>query len=213
MEPVLLNQEQTQLDLERIPEHIAIIMDGNRRWAKKNRRPVEMGHWQGAEVITDLVTAAKDLGVKVLTLYAFSTENWGRSDFEIKMLMRLFRIYLVRKRASLIKQGVKLSTIGDTSKFPENVQKVLRDTKEATKDGDQIELVLALNYGARDEIMRGVLKASQDLAKGKIHPESFTEEVFASYLDTAPWKDPELLIRPSGESRLSNFLFVATFLC
>lgn len=203
---VYTDDELALINLEKIPEHIAVIMDGNRRWAKNQGVPVDAGHWEGAEVVDVIVRAAGELGVKVVTTYAFSTENWARSDEEVKTLMNLFEVYLVRKRETLVKEGVKLESIGDISKFPENVKRALRDTKEATKYGQRVELVLALNYGGRDEIRRAAIKAADDLSLGKIKKEQLTEDLFATYLDTAQWPDPDLLIRTSGEMRLSNFL-------
>ncbi len=203
---VYTDDELALINQENIPKHIAVIMDGNRRWAKNQNAPVDEGHWEGAEVINVIIRAAGELGVKVLTTYAFSTENWSRSDEEVRTLMDLFEVYLVSEREALVKEGVKLESIGDISKFPETVKQALRDTKEATKYGRRIELVLALNYGGRDEIRRAAIKAANDLSLGKIIKEQLTEEVFATYLDTAQWPDPDLLIRTSGEMRLSNFL-------
>ncbi len=189
-----------------IPRHIALIMDGNRRWAKNNHLPVASGHFEGAEVIDGIVRAASSLGVKVITTYAFSTENWGRSPDEVETLLNLFELYLTQKREMLVKEGVKLETIGDISRFPEKIKKALRETQEVTKDCSRIVLVLALNYGSRDEIRRAVINAAEDLSLGTLKKHQLTEDVFASYLDTAKWGDPDLLIRTSGEMRLSNFL-------
>lgn len=194
------------LDLERIPKHIAIIMDGNRRWAKKKDLPLMMGHWEGAEGLTDIVRAASELGVKTLTVYAFSTENWQRSEEEIQELMHLFHIYLMKKRDLMVQEGIALHTIGDLSKLPENVLKTLQETKEATQHGAKINLVLAVSYGARDELRRAMVKILEEHEKKKLLPEDLTEEMIASHLDTSAWGDPELLIRTSNEHRVSNFL-------
>ncbi len=191
-----------QLKKGPFPENIALIMDGNRRWAKKEGLPPISGHWRGAETLTRIVQAARELGVKVLTVYGFSTENWKRSPLEIKALMRVFKAYLVRQRAEMVAEGVRLNVIGDLTKFPKDVQKTLADSLEATKNGDNLDLVVALNYGARDEMKRAIQKIVEDC----IEKEEISEALISSYLDTARWKDPDLLIRPSGESRLSNFL-------
>ena len=188
------------------PEHVAVIMDGNRRWAKKRGLPMVAGHWRGAENLAHIAQAAGELGIKVLTVFAFSTENWKRSPLEIRALMKIFKAYLVRERAVMVAEGIRLNVIGDIRKFPEDIQKSLNETIESTKEGENLELVVALNYGGRDEICRAVHQIVDDCFAKKINPESISEETIASYLDTAKWKDPDLLIRPSGESRLSNFL-------
>ena len=189
-----------------IPEHIAIIMDGNRRWAKQKGLSAAYGHWKGSEVVSDLIPFASKLGVKVLTLYTFSTENWGRSQKEVDQLMRLVSFYLRKKKKSMIEESVKLETIGDLSKLPASVQKILEQTKKATSLGSKIQLVLALNYGGRDEIKRAIIRMIEDVEKGMIVKDEITESVIGGYLDTARFGDPDLFIRTSGEQRLSNFL-------
>lgn len=186
--------------------HVAIIMDGNRRWAKKGGFGVKAGHEKGAEHIEDILAAAKEQGVKTLTLYAFSTENWKRSSLEVNFLMALLEKFLRDKRSKLVESDVKLSTIGDCSRLPPQVLHELSETSEATKENRGINLVLALNYGARDEIVRAAKKMATEYAEKKIDDSCFSEEGFSRYLDTAPWGDPDLLIRTSGESRVSNFL-------
>ena len=195
-----------QVRLGIIPEHIAIIMDGNRRWAKQRGYPPIYGHWKGAEVLTDILRFASKLGVKVLTVYAFSTENWSRSPKEIDQLMRLISFYLKKKRKSMIEESVRLETIGDLSRLPDFVRENLMKVKEDTATGSKIRLVLALNYGSRDEIKRAVEKIADDLKREKIVRDQISEELISSYLDTAPLGDPDLFIRTSGEQRLSNFL-------
>lgn len=204
--PIYSEEEFALIDPEHVPKHIVIIMDGNRRWAVKKGLPPEMGHWQGAEQLDIIVRAAAELGVKVLTVYSFSTENWNRPKHEVEMLMQLLEAYLKNKKETLVKERVRLNTIGDTSRLPEPVKKALAETMQATKNGDQIDLVLALNYGGRDEIRRAFIKMGQAKEDGKLDWNQVTEQTIASYLDTAPWKDPELFIRPSGEQRVSNFL-------
>lgn len=195
-----------ELDLTRIPHHIAIMMDGNRRWAKKRHLPPIAGHWKGAETISSIVRSAAKLGIKALTVYSFSTENWNRSDLEIEGLMQLWKVCLRRERERMIEEGVRLETIGDLSRFPEDVRDILEETKQLTAGGSTIDLVLALNYGARDEIRRATTAIVEDVLCGKLSKEELSEKTISRYLDTAKWRDPDLLIRTSGETRLSNFL-------
>jgi undecaprenyl diphosphate synthase len=195
-----------ELDMDRIPKHIAIIMDGNRRWAKNQGLPAMVGHWHGAEALSKIVEVAASLGVQTLTVYAFSTENWKRSQEEVDSIMKLFRMYLIGQKDRMVREGVRLGTIGDTRRFPAQVKETLDDVKKATANGDKIDLVLAVNYGARDDIRRGLISIVEDCERGRLQKEDITEALIARYLDTAPWGDPELLIRTSGESRLSNFL-------
>lgn len=205
-DPIFSSQELALIDPKNIPKHVVIVMDGNRRWATREGLPPEMGHWQGAEQLDVIVRAAADLGIKILTVYSFSTENWNRPKHEVEMLMQLLEGYLVNKKEELVKEGVRLNTIGDVEKLPEGVKRALKDTKEATSQGSRIDLVLALNYGGRDEIKRAFVKMGQAHDEGKLDWDKVTEKTISSYLDTAPWSDPELFIRPSGEFRVSNFL-------
>lgn len=181
-----------------VPQHIAIIMDGNRRFAKKRGIPVREGHAQGGQQLDRITDAAADLGIKTLTVYAFSTENWRRSAPEIKILMQLIERFLKNKRPQMIAKGVRFDTIGDLEKLNKSLRSEIEKTKEETKGGDRINLVVGLNYGARDEIVRAARRAAQE---GEI-----TEETLSSHLDTAPFGDPDLLIRTGGEVRVSNFL-------
>lgn len=194
------------LDPKRIPQHIAIIMDGNRRWAKQRGLPLAMGHWEGAEVLTEIVRAASELGVKSLTVYAFSTENWLRPDEEIEGLMNLFQLYLLRKREMMVREGISLNAIGDLNRLPKSVRDTYLETRKATENCRKINLILAMNYGSRDEIRRAVIKILTEHERTKFDPESLTEHSIAQYLDTSAWGDPDLLIRTSGELRVSNFL-------
>lgn len=189
-----------------VPKHIAIIMDGNRRWASAKGLLPSVGHLQGAETLVKTVRAASELGVEVLTVYAFSTENWKRSPKEVEALMRLFKSYLLKQRNFMLEEGVRLDVIGDMKKLPKDVQKAFHESIEATKAGNKFHLVIALNYGGRDELRRTVTSIVEDCQTKKIAKEDITEELISSYLDTAKWGDPDLLIRTSGESRLSNFL-------
>lgn len=189
-----------------VPRHVAVIMDGNRRWAKRHNLPAVAGHWKGAEAITQVVKAAAELGIRVLTVFAFSTENWARPQEEIDAIMELFKIYLLEQKEEMQKQGVRLGTIGDISRFSESLKLTLEETKQATAQGNKIDLVLALNYGGRDDIRRATLAILEDVAAGTLRKEELSEQLFASYLDTAAWGDPQFLIRTSGEQRISNFL-------
>jgi undecaprenyl diphosphate synthase len=204
---LIYSEEQLKkIDINNVPSHMAFIMDGNRRWAENHGLPTSAGHWEGACVLTKIVRAASELGVKVLTVYAFSTENWSRSSKEIEELMHIFEVYLHEQRERLIREGIKLDAIGDLSKCPVHVQKAFNETKEATRDCKKIELILALNYGGRDEIRRAISKILEDFEKKKISKQDITEDLLSMYLDTAKWRDPELLVRTSGEQRLSNFM-------
>lgn len=196
------SEEISEIDLSKIPRHIAFIPDGNRRWAKEKNLPTMMGHWEGAEALTEIMRGAAELGVKTVTVYAFSTENWERPKEEVQDLMNIFELYLLRKRELLVKDGVRLNAIGDLSKLPPRVLEAFHQTRLATEHCDKINLVLAINYGSRDEIKRAVVKILEE----KIEAHQITEECIAKHLDTSPYGDPELLIRTSGEMRVSNFL-------
>lgn len=184
------------------PKHVAIIMDGNRRWAKQRNLPPAMGHWDGADVLTEIVEAASEMGIKTLTVYAFSTENWARSPEEIESLMHLFELYLTNQRDAMVRDGVRLHAIGDLSRLPERVIKAFELSQKATEKCGKINLVLAMNYGGRDAIRRAISK----LLEKRVSQEELTEELIGQMLDTAPFGDPDLLIRTSGENRISNFL-------
>lgn len=187
--------------IPKVPHHIALIMDGNRRWAKERKRPLSLGHYRGAVALDRLVVAALEIGIKVVTAYSFSTENWKRSPSEVQVLMTLLDRFLLKKRGKMIKNGVRFETIGDLTALSASLQERIKETKAMTAGGKKLDLVLAINYGARDDICRAATKAAKALAG-----EMITEEEIAKYLDTAPWPDPELLVRSSGEMRLSNFL-------
>jgi len=198
-----------EVDLERkglIPNHVAIVMDGNRRWASRRFMPAMIGHWKGADTISKIVRAASRLGIKVLTLFAFSTENWKRSEKEVNELMKVFSHYLKKHLHFMLEEGVRLDCIGDLSKLPQDLQDLFLETKEATKEGKNIDLVLAVNYGGRDDIRRALQSIVAQCEKGLLKKEDISEDLISTYLDTAKWKDPDLFIRTSGEHRLSNFL-------
>ena len=194
------------LDMNNIPRHVGIIMDGNGRWAQRRGLPRTMGHRAGADVLKKIVMAADDMGVKALTVYGFSTENWKRSREEVEALMKLFRSYLKKCIKISKKNNMKMKVIGDVTAFAPDIQQSVRELEEYSKDFDGIYFQLALNYGSRDEIRRGMQKMAQDVKDGKVEPDGITEDTIESYLDTAGVPDPDLLIRTSGEQRLSNFL-------
>lgn len=204
--PIYSQAEMALVSQIHVPEHVAIIMDGNRRWAKRQGLPPTMGHWKGADTLTNTVEAAIKLGIKVLTVYSFSTENWNRSQNEVETLIEVLKIQLLKQQEMMIKEGVRFHTIGDISRFPKDLIDVIESTKKVTEKGTVMDLVVALNYGARDEICRAVQTIVKDCMKGQFLQEEISEKLIARYLDTRRWKDPELLIRTSGEKRLSNFL-------
>ena len=189
-----------------VPNHIAIILDGNGRWAKAKGMPRGYGHIKGCANLEQVCYDVKDLGVKYLTVYAFSTENWKRSREEVDGLMKLFRSYLKKCIKISRDNKMKIKIIGDISAFAPDIQESIRKLEEFSKDYDELYFQIAMNYGSRDEITRGMKKMAQDVADGKLSPENVTEARVESYLDTAGVPDPDLLIRTSGEQRLSNFL-------
>lgn len=194
------------LDSLKIPKHVAIIMDGNRRWAKKHAMKSILGYWHGAEKLIDIVKASVNLGIEVLTVYAFSTENWSRDPSEVNGIMNILEIYLTRKIKTMKKANVRLNVIGNIYKCSEGVQRAIERAIQETKDCTKLDLVLAINYGGRDEIRRATVKILEDYERKKVTKEALTEEFLSKYLDTHKWRDPDLLIRTSGEMRLSNFL-------
>jgi undecaprenyl diphosphate synthase len=186
----------------RIPNHVGIIMDGNGRWAEFRGLPRIEGHRRGVERTKEVVEVAAELGLKVLTLYAFSTENWRRPSSEVTTLMKLLELYLRKELSSMMRNNIVFKTIGDIWRLPENIQGVIRETEEKTSSNKGMILTMALSYSGRDEILRAVKKM---LFSG-LKPEDLTEGVFTSYLDTAGLLAPDLIIRTSGEMRISNFL-------
>lgn len=200
-------EEQTaQIHKERVPQHLAFIPDGNRRWAKKQQMKVAEGHREGSDNLIEIVKAGKELGVKNFTFYLFSTENWCRPEEEVDALMWLLHTYLIEQRPTFIEEGTRLCTIGDITSLPEYVQKTINETKEITAHCSEVNLIFALNYGSRDEIKRAVKAIAKDVKENNIQLENVSEDLIADYLDTSPWGDPDMMIRTSGELRLSNFL-------
>ena len=188
-----------------VPQHIAIIMDGNGRWAKEKNRPRTAGHYQGTENVRNIAVKANDMGVKVLTLYAFSTENWKRPQEEVNYLMGLPAIFITKFLKELMEKGIKIATIGDLSAFPESTRKVLEEAMEKTRDNKNMTLVFAMNYGGRKDIVDGINRYVDDYVSGRVR-EKMTEELFNSYLSTAEYPEIDLMIRTSLDYRLSNFL-------
>ncbi|NUN94292.1 MAG: isoprenyl transferase [Verrucomicrobiae bacterium] len=193
-------------ELERIPRHVAVIMDGNGRWARQRLLPRIEGHRRGIESVRAVVRAAGELGIEYLTLYAFSKENWRRPKMEIAALMRLLERFLREEIGELNENKVRLKTIGARDDLPPRVLSQLRKTEAATAKNSGLTLILALSYGARDEILRAVRRVAADAVAGRLSPDAVDEIAFAARLDTAGVPDPDLLIRTSGELRVSNFL-------
>ncbi|MGO1469009.1 MAG: isoprenyl transferase [Tissierella sp.] len=194
------------IDLEKLPKHIAIIMDGNGRWAKKRLLPRYFGHQEGMKRVIETVTSSSNLGIKYLTLYAFSTENWKRPKDEIDHLMNILVSFIRKELDKLIENNVKLNVIGDISKLPSTAKNEVRRAVLKTSDNKGINLNIALNYGGRDEIINSIKKLLKDYKMGKIEIDDLNPEIFSTYLYTKNQPDPDLLIRPSGELRLSNFM-------
>ena len=190
----------------RVPNHIAIILDGNGRWAKKRGMPRSFGHVKGCENLEDICEVAKELGVKYLTVYAFSTENWKRSKEEVDGLMKLFRNYLKKCIKISQKNNMRVKVIGDITAFDSDIQESIEKLEDFSKDFTDLHFQIALNYGSRDEMVRAMRHMAQDCKDGAFDPEEITEEKFASYLDTKDLPDPDLMIRTSGEQRLSNWM-------
>ncbi len=190
----------------KIPNHVAIIMDGNRRWAKKRNLPVAMGHRAGVKRIMEIVEAAADIGINALTVYAFSTENWGREKNEVDGLMSLLVEFLKKELNRIIKNNIKLNLIGRIEDLPDNVSEEVKNALDKTKNNNKFNLNIALSYGGRDEIVTSVKNIVKDVENNKFNIDELNEENFKDYLFTKNSKDPDFLIRTSGEIRISNFL-------
>jgi len=194
------------LDLARLPTHVAIIMDGNGRWAKKRMLNRVKGHEQGADIVRMVVRTSRELGIDVLTLYAFSTENWQRPEIEVSALMSLLKRFLKSEKKDMLKHNIRLNAIGEVERLPNSVNAILKETMQVTENNTGMVLNLALSYGARSEIVRMVQHLSETVAEGKLRPEAIDEEMVSAHLYTRNIPDPDLLIRTSGEMRISNFL-------
>lgn len=195
-----------QINIERLPQHIAIIMDGNGRWAKEHGKQRIFGHQRGVQSVREVSEACAKLGVKYLTLYAFSTENWNRPLAEVAGLMTLFAQTIMKEMDTFFKNDIRLNAIGDLERLPESNYKMLKETIDATKDNKRMTLTLALSYSGRWDLMQASRRMAADAAAGIIKPEEITQDTINNYLSTAGIPDPELLIRTSGEERISNFL-------
>ena len=199
-------QETSEFDIRLIPSHIAIIMDGNGRWAEERCRPRLAGHKAGVDSVRAVVETAREIGVRYLTLYAFSTENWQRPRAEVKGLMALLRTYLESELRTMLKNDIRLFCIGQRERLPADVLSVLEQVMQETEHCREMTLNLALSYGGRNEMMRAVRKMAHKCVTDQIDPDTLSEEMLGEYLDTAGQPDPDLLIRTGGEHRLSNFL-------
>ena len=195
-----------ELDTTKLPAHVAIIMDGNGRWAKKRLLNRVNGHEKGSDTVRKVVRACREIGISYLTLYAFSTENWQRPKAEVEALMTLLRNFLRSEQKELVENNIRLRTIGQTDRLPAKVQQALHQTISATEDNTAMTLILALSYGSRAEIIRMVQELASQAQHGEIDSKSITAELIADHLYTRDIPDPDLLIRTSGEMRISNFL-------
>lgn len=194
------------MDEKKIPQHVAIILDGNGRWAKKRFLPRNMGHAQGAKTVEQICEDAHDLGIKYLTVYAFSTENWKRSDDEVSALMKLLDKYLKDCLERSSKNNMRVRVIGDISRLSETLQKKIVELEEKSAVNTGLNFTVALNYGGRDEMIRSMKQMMYDIEDKKLSVDDISEEVFSNYLDTKGIPDPDLMIRTSGEQRISNYL-------
>ncbi|MDB2369087.1 polyprenyl diphosphate synthase [Octadecabacter sp.] len=193
-------------DIPSGPNHVAIIMDGNGRWAQMRGRPRLMGHHAGAKRVRDIVEACPELDVKYLTIFAFSTENWKRTQTEVAGLMKLFRRYIQREARNLLAEGVRVRFIGDRVRLDDKLVNLMDELELLTSSNDRVHLTIALNYGGRDEVARATKRLAYDVAQGRLQPKDVDDETLPKYLDTYFLPDPDLVIRTSGEARISNFL-------
>ena len=188
------------------PRHVAVIMDGNGRWAQSRGRPRLFGHHAGAKRVREIVNVCPKLGIKYLTIFAFSTENWKRTQTEVSGLMKLFRRYIQREAQDLLREGVRVRFIGDRVRLDERLVRMMDDLELLTSDNDAVHLTIALNYGGRDEVARATKRLAYDVEQGRLSYKEVTDETLAKYLDTSVLPDPDLVVRTSGEARISNFL-------
>jgi undecaprenyl diphosphate synthase len=195
-----------ELDASQLPAHVAIIMDGNGRWAKKRLLNRIMGHERGSDTVRTIVRTSREIGIRYLTLYAFSTENWQRPKTEVEALMTLLKRFLKSEKSEMLQNGIRLRVIGQINRLPSGVRKALEETMTATRDNRRMDLILALSYGSRTEIVDMVQALAEKVRQGQIDPQAINAEVIADHLYTREIPDPDLLIRTSGEMRISNFL-------
>jgi undecaprenyl diphosphate synthase len=196
----------TDLDPQNLPIHVAVIMDGNGRWAKKRFLNRIKGHEKGSETVRTVVRTCREIGIRILTLYAFSTENWQRSQSEIVALMALLKKFLISERKEMLDNNIRLNAIGQIERLPEDVRQELHRSMRLTEKNDGMILNLALSYGGRAEIVKAVKEIAQDIKTGRIDADSITDDLISTHLYTGTMSDPDLLIRTSGEMRISNFL-------
>jgi len=203
----LVNTElQEKIDPSRLPRHVAIIMDGNGRWAKNHSLPRVEGHWAGVKVVDRIVTLSRKLKLEALTLYSFSDENWNRPSAEISTLMKILSFYLKKELKRMKEENIRFNTIGHIEDLPGEIQKLIRNSIEDTSDNTGMTLTLALSYGGRQEIIDAVKAIAQQVHSGQLNPEEIDSCLFESFLSTQSLPDPDLIIRTSGERRISNFL-------
>jgi len=196
----------TNEKIRKAPSHVAIIMDGNGRWAQARGKPRLFGHHAGARRVREIVEACPDLGVKYLTIFAFSTENWRRTQAEVAGLMSLFRRYIAKEARDLKARGVRVRFIGDRVKLDEKLVTLMDELELLTAGNDRVHLTIALNYGGRDKVARATKRLAHEVASGRLKPEDVDEQTLSHFLDTCVLPDPDLVIRTSGEARISNFL-------
>lgn len=204
--PTLLRDLPTDLDVQRLPRHVAVIMDGNGRWAKQQGLPRFMGHRQGVDTLKELLRCCKDWGIQALTAYAFSTENWGRPLAEVEFLMTLFERVLRRELEELVSEGVQIHFVGDLASLPESLREEIDRAMAATRHNQTIRFTVATNYGGRREILQACRAIAYKVEQHQLQVEDIDEVLFEKHLYTAGNSDPDLLIRTSGELRVSNFL-------
>jgi undecaprenyl diphosphate synthase len=205
MKPVATEQLNSKI-VPGAPEHVAIIMDGNGRWATQRGRPRLFGHHAGARRVREIVQACPDQGVRYLTIFAFSTENWKRTQVEVAGLMSLFRRYITNETRALRDAGVRVRFIGDRMRLDKKLIRLMNELEQSTAHNSVVNLTIAINYGGRDEVARATKRLAQDVAEGRLDPDAVDEETLPKYLDTCVLPDPDLVIRTSGEARISNFL-------
>ncbi len=193
-------------DIKSAPNHVAVIMDGNGRWAQMRGRPRLFGHHAGARRVREIVEACPEQGVKYLTIFAFSTENWKRTQTEVAGLMKLFRRYIQREARDLLANGVRVRFIGDRVRLDDKLVNLMDELELLTSENDKCHLTIAINYGGRDEVARATKRLAYDVAQGRLEPKDIDDETLPKYLDTIFLPDPDLVIRTSGEARISNFL-------
>ena len=189
-----------------IPKHVAIILDGNGRWAKSKGMPRNYGHIQGAKTVEDICEIAYNMGIQYLTVYAFSTENWNRPDDEVSALMKLLRNYMKNNKKRANQNNMCVRVIGDKTRLDDDIREKINDLEDATKDNTGLHFQIAINYGGRDELRRAMTDIARDVQAGKVNPEEITEQLIDDYLDTHGIPSPDLMIRTCGEQRISNFL-------